>query len=311
MSAALLLPPERAGPYLRALRAALHAAAPDLDWCPLAAMDTHLHALDPDESAEVLAPASVDGTSGLPDFGWMERAIAAAAIGGHEDVVRLRGLAARAQALDPALAARLEGRARLHRLLTGAALLPALSVGVDPVRGGCRPAARVWLDRRLPGLGWVRLRVDLAARTTGGLHGLRLDGAALRVDPGLQALLSRHVLTPLVPLAETLAEACAADVLRLSRARVGPFWFPGGPIAPAGAPAALILHLSREVLAEDIVMQAIPDDPWLGAESWPTGRAASPGLGLHRERHFAAHRPMVDAVRAWVDRRGSVVPFGA
>ena len=70
----------RAGPYLRALRAALQALAPHDDFIPLVEMDEHLAALDPTLSGDVLEPFEVEELSGLPSFSWLERATAEQAL---------------------------------------------------------------------------------------------------------------------------------------------------------------------------------------------------------------------------------------
>jgi hypothetical protein len=286
---------ERAGPYLRALGAALHAAAPDKDWPSLRAAALHLHLLDPACSGQLFLPAEVDAASGLPSHGWLERAGAERRAGADPD--HLAGLVERARRVDPVLAERLSWRRTVALTERGVPVLPALEQGVELVRRGARPAARLRLDRRLPGIGWVRLRVDLRGRAA-GLRGLRIERRTgqLSMEPGLGELLLRHALSPLVLLGQVLAEACGAEVDRLSRATIGPFWFPGGSL-PAGLPPAvaqtLTLHLSRTVLSRERAgLHAA--DPLLPVPPPPPA-----GLGLVQERHLVVHRAGRAAVAAW------------
>lgn len=303
----LRLPQERAGPYLRALRAALHAAAPDQDWPSLRAAALHLHLLDPACSGTLFQPAAVDPGSGLPSHGWLERAAAERRAGA--DPAHLAGLVERARRVDPVLAERLGWRHAVAQVERGAPVLSALELGVELVRRGVRPAARIRLDRRLPGIGWVRLRVDLHGRSR-GLRGLRLDRGTglLTIEPGLGELLLRHVLSPLVLLAQTLAGACEGDVDRLSRATIGPFWFPGGAL-PTGLPPevarTLTLHLSRSVLSRERE-GLIAADP---LRPLPPPPPRGLGLGLVLERHLVVHRAGHGAVAAWQPGL-SITPFG-
>ena len=91
------LPSERVGPYLRALLAGLEALAPNEDFVPLEEAAAHLRALDPANGGALLLPAEVDDGSGLPSFGWLERARAEQVVAGsgghgHREAMELDGL---------------------------------------------------------------------------------------------------------------------------------------------------------------------------------------------------------------------------
>src|SRR5262245_27051484 len=68
------LPPERVGPYVRALMAGLTALAPSEDHVPLSAALDHLAALDPTNGGALLAPGEVWPRTGMPTYSWLERA---------------------------------------------------------------------------------------------------------------------------------------------------------------------------------------------------------------------------------------------
>lgn len=158
----------------------------------------------------------------------------------------------------------------------------------------------------------MRLRVELSgpARWSDGLLTQRADGS-VAVDPGFQHLLARHSLTPITALRLHLAEALTVEVPRVSRAMLGPFWFPGLTL-PASTPDAalgsLVLHAALEVLGRD-VQRSVHRDPWVPPRA---GEIVPDGCGLFRERRLAASPPAVAGLREWARIRGSpieVVPL--
>lgn len=302
--AAVPLAGGRATPYLRALRAGLHALAPNEDHVPLAESDAHLAALDPALGGEVLAPAEYEPASGLPTFAWMSRAVGEQAVarGGASDA---RTDWSRAARLDPALAQRMQSRERLHGHLRSCALLP-----MSRLRAALRRRGEHWdyalaYDRMLPGGGWLRLRAELSgpAHWSDGLLHHRPDGSVV-VDPGFQHLLARHAVTPIVALQAHLAESLTVTVPRLSRGLIGPFWFPGMDLpshAPDAARGALVLHASLEVLGEEI-QQSVHRDPWVPPR---VGEVLPRGCGVFRERRFAASPGAVAPLTEWAASRGA------
>lgn len=306
----LSIPPQRVGPYLRALRAGLHALALDADFSPLPTLDAHLAALDPAVSGPLLAPASVDPHTGLPDATWMARAVAerAALI---ERPPPSPERVARIAAHDPELAARLEGRIGLARHLRHHELLPELSVSARVVRraGPVLERVRAVVDRRLPGAGLVRLRVDVGPTGAPGEVVARVqpDGTAV-LQPGVAELLVRHIRTPLLLLNAVLQDVLEAPVLRVSVGFVGPFWFPGGPTdarAPAWAEGALVLHAVRGVVGDTVRTSGCADPFYdVGAQSSQAGPSPEAAPGTWRDRMLAVSPPVLDAARAWVAERG-------
>ena len=311
----MTLPIERAGPYLRALSWGLHALAPHEDYVPMNAARAHLAALDPKLSGDLLAPAAVDEASGLPAFAWMERVQAEATLakrGSTQTDVQDDALA-RARRLDPALALRMEQRRALHRHLRALPVLPMsrLTVVVRQLRP--RTVFSLRYDRVAPMGGWMCVRADLTGSrgwTGDDLFTVQSDDSVTAV-PGLQHLFSRHVLTPLVALFDQVQAATAAEINRISRTFVGPFWFPGGPVpidAPDAAKGALVLHLSQALLSREITASH-HRDPW----SPPVLHERLPeGFGMFRERRFAASPPRVGALQQWSRSRGAdavVVPI--
>ncbi len=308
MDAPLLLPPAQAGPYLRALRAALDAAAPDRDWPDLAAAALHLRLLDPALSGPLFAPAELDPISGLPAHAWLERAAAARRTGPAtpEAAAHLDALVTRAAGLDPAREARLAARQAVARLAPGAPVLAALHSAAVLVRDRRPLTVGVAVDRRLPTVGWVRMRAELVAGPGDRLAGIRRDGEGVRVEPGLAALLQRHATSPLAPAAATLAAATGGRVLRLCRGTIGPFWFPGlarPPGIPVPVAATLVLHLQRACLGTALSGHVHGDS------LRPADPPPPPGLGLHTERHLVAHRSGAAAVAAWQPQL-AVTAFG-
>jgi hypothetical protein len=268
------LPDERVGPYLRALRAGLSALAPNTDHPDPLALDTHLQALDPSLSTTLLLPARLDPGSGLPDATWMDRARAEVAAAQHvrpTEPARIDAI----RAADPELAERLTGRSKLLAWLATRPLAPDMWVEARLVRRGEGRAAagrrvRVTLDRRVPRVGWVRLRVDVddpAARGAVVRAYTRQDGVDL--EPGFAELLARHVVSPLAGLHEIIRSATDLRIHRLSRGILGPFWFPGGPEV-AEAPAWVCTRVSRSSARKSVHARITTPSPSLCSRRIPT-----------------------------------------
>ena len=262
------LPLERVGSYVRALRAALDALAPNEDHVSLSASLDHLHALDPAVGGSLLLPAEVSDHTGMPTYQWLERARSEAVLAarGTDDADPSDAELERASALDPELGRRMRDRRTLYRHLRLAELLPATRLGgavrrVGP--GGWTQIALAY-DRMAPDGRWVRVRVEL--KTPGPPTGaLRLDAQGrLVIDEALKHLFTRHFSTPLLALRSQLIDALGAEVLHLSRGWTGPFWFPGvelPPSVPTALGQGLLLHASIEIIATD-VHTSKHLDPW-------------------------------------------------
>ena len=298
---------DRIGPYLRALQAGLHALAPNDDFVPLRESIAHLQALHPALSGQLLAPAELDVRSGLPSFPWMERALAEKTLtegsGGYATISDDE--IASARRLDPELGQRMQHRRILHQHLFANDLLPLSRLNVALKRLGRSTDFAVAFDRMTPAGYWMRIRAELSGpagwERSGPLSRTK-DGRAV-ADPGLQHLLSRHLITPLLALRTQLSEATGGEVRRLSRSFVGPFWFPGLPLpeqVPAALQGGLLLHLSTEAVAADI-RRSVHRDPW--RRPLP-GEAAPEGYGLYRERRFAASPNLVTPTRDWAAGEG-------
>ena len=296
----MVLPDERIGPYVRALARAVTTAAPHGDFCPLAEVRAHLAALDPTISGPTLLPAEVDARSGMPSFVWMERVVAESTLAAEGELPSEESID-RARSLDPELAARLRGRRGLRQHLLRHPPLPTLRLAVHVRR--LKPELHLGLvyDRLEPQGTMVRIRVELAARAA--------DVRALKVDehgrawaaPGVSALLTRHTAVPLLLLQRQVEKACAGRVTRLSRSRIGPFWFPGVRL-PEGIPqvlgSGLLLHLSTELVSDDMegLVHRDPCEPALQGEP-PAGQ------GLFSERRFACSSPLAAHVERWASSR--------
>ena len=300
-------PIERPGPYLRALSWGLHALAPHEDYVPMNAARAHLAALDPAMSGTLLAPATVDEASGLPAFSWMERVEAEAVLarrGGADTDVQDAALT-RARRMDPALALRMEQRRTLHRHLRSLPILPMSSLTVVVRQLRPQTVFSLRYDRVAPMGGWMCVRADLTGGkgwTGDDLFEVHADDTVTAVS-GLQHLFARHVLTPLVALFDQVQAATAAEITRISRTFVGPFWFPGGPVpddAPEAARGALVLHLSQALLSREITASH-HRDPW---SPRVVGERLPEGFGMFRERRFAASPPRVSALKEWSRSRG-------
>ena len=304
----LLLPPERVSPYLRALQAGLSALAPHGDYVPLDAALAHLRALDPALSGGVLAPAEVDAATGLPGFSWMQRASAEERIAKDtpEEAETPDDLLARADRVEPELGARLRARRALHRFLRRRSLLPAteLSARLKRTTAG-RWDFEVRYDRLLAGVGWMRVHAELSGpeRWSRGLFRVASDGA-VEIDAGVQHLVARSCVLPLLFLRDALMDSLKVELPRLSRTLVGPFWYPGGPLpaeAPECASRGLILHLVSEVVGHEVRSSGHRDP----LRPPPAGERAPAGMGLFRERRFAATPNVIADLERWSADRGA------
>ena len=252
MTSASVLPSERVVPWLRALSAAVQAIAPHNDFVPMDAAVAHIQCLSPSLSADVLAPAQVDPDSGMPSLAWMTRATAEQALGRHAEPV-----SDTVRRLDPALAARMDARCRLATHLATHELLPVLRLVGRVRRVDRQTSAFLVFDHIDPAGRWVRTRVELSAPAgTRDLGLVQVDAAArIVVQPGLHDVFARHILTSLPSLLVALQGLTTARVCRVSRASLGPFWYPGGPQAVVMPPAVvktLVLHALHEAMGDDV-----------------------------------------------------------
>jgi hypothetical protein len=303
----MTLPPERAGPYLRALVAGLSALAPNDDHVPLREALAHLQALDPATSGDLLTPAEIDTRSGLPGFPWMERALAEQSIArdgaGYSQTSDAE--ISRAVRLDPVLGDRMGARRALHKLLLDRPLLPISRLSAALKRLGKTTDFVLAYDRMTPVGAWMRIRAELSGRAGWDKHGpfSRTSDGRVTVDSGMQHLLSRHLATPLLALSAQLTEATGAQVTRLSRSFVGPFWFPGLSLpdqVPEALSKGLLLHLSTEVVARDI-RNSGHRDPLVPKT---IGEVVPEGYGLYRSRRFAASPGLITPVKSWAAGQG-------
>ncbi|MFH1465734.1 MAG: hypothetical protein ABIO70_15210 [Pseudomonadota bacterium] len=299
------LPPERLGPYLRALRAGLISLAPNADFPPLEPLLALLEALDPACSGDLLAPAELDERSGLPSLPWLERARAEAGATTTAEEPDDRRIA-RAMALDPALGARMEARRRLHALFQRQPPLPVAHLDVVLERLDTEARFVVSYDHMPANGGWARVRAELAgtrAWAAAGAIAASDPRGALQIHPGLRHLLARHAATPLTALHAQLTEVLAASVLRLSRGSLGPFWFPGLPLPPEVPPelgGGLVLHQSSEVVGVDI-RASRHLDPWCAP---PEGELVPRGSQVVRERRLCASPGLLPSLERWGQARG-------
>ena len=301
------LPDHRVGPYIRALRAGVRILAPDADHVSAAALGVHLEALDPHVSGPLLLPGRIDLRSGLPNLAWMDRVRAErdASVGVRAtDPKRVEAI----RRTDPELAERLMGRVRMLGVVGQHALVPELQVQAQMVRRGEGRNAdgrrvRITLDRRIPGAGWTRIRVEADNPEQGRVVRSVGLGGDVVLQAGFADLLARHVVSPLAGLHGVLREVAGLQVHRLSRGVLGPFWFPGGP-EPEGAPewsrGALVLHLGLEVIGVE-VRNSAHHDPFVRGLV-----AGVEGGGVFRGRRLAVSPGRVDAARAWVAERVGV-----
>jgi hypothetical protein len=302
------LPPERAGLYLRALRAGLEALAPHGDYVPLAELLTAIEALDPACSGPLLLPAELCADAGLPALPWLSRARAEAdqARRGTDEADPHSDDIERAYVLDRALGARLEARRRLHRLLRRHVLPPASRLQAVLKRFDGSPHYELLYDHTGPDGCWQRVRVEVAgprAWADGGALDVSRRHGPVKVHPGLRHLLARHAPTPLVALHAQLADVLGGRLVRLARSAVGPFWFPGVRL-PAGIPdqisAGLTLQVSSEVVGEE-VRTSKHLDPWRPP---PDGELVPRGSRIYRERRFCASPALLPVLQDWSHQRG-------
>ncbi len=310
----MLLEPQRSGPYLRALAAGLRALAPHGDFVPLAECLTLLEVLHPELSGDLLEPARVETSSGLPGFAWIARARSEQELarqGDDRSDMDDRSIQ-RAMELEPQLGARLQARRRLHRRLRRDSIVPASRLITAVHRLSPTIDITLTSDRLAPDGRWVRTRCTASyysRHILGPVH--LLEGGGAEVDQGVLHLFGRHAHVPLLALREQLAAGLGGRIVRLSRSSVGPFWFPGVPppeTAPAALGQGLCLALSTEVVAED-VHHSRHLDPFMPDET----ELAPPDAGLFRQRRFAATPAQARAVQDWaraLDMDLQVVPFG-
>ena len=299
----ITLPAERTDAWLRALQAALQAAAPNDDFVPMAAACAHLQALSPAIGGDLLAPSEVS-ESGLPAFAWMTRATAEQALDRApsevSEAVRQR---------DPVLAERMRARSRLATHLRAHTLLPALNVDAHVRRVTERTSAVLTFDHIDPLGHWVRTRVEVdGAKGQADLGLVRVDSASrITVHNGVRDVFARHVSTPILLLRAALADVSLGSISRLSRARIGPFRFPGGPgvdALPEAVQRTLILHFVQEIVGKDIATTQV-NDP-----IDPTPLHPPKGVHAFRQRRLAVFRTGVDAVRDWLGPDVVIHPFG-
>ncbi|HJN74159.1 MAG TPA: hypothetical protein QGF58_09530 [Myxococcota bacterium] len=293
------LGPERAGPYLRALRAALETLAPHGDYVPLSEATALLEALDPALSADVVLPARAEPASGMPDFAWISRVVAEQHLAsrGDDDTDLDDESIERALRLDPDLGQRMQARRRLHRFLRRNPILPSSRLIAALHRRKPTIDVTVTWDRLAADGRWRRVRCTVRWPSRHFLGPIELTEEGIFVPEGVVHLFSRHADVPILGLREQLAAGLGGQILRLSRGTIGPFWFPGIKL-PRGVPedlgSGLLLHLVSEILAED-VQESRHMDPLLPDES----EDVVEGVGLFRQRRFAASPPVLAAVQDW------------
>jgi hypothetical protein len=304
MTSVSRLPSERVVPWLRALSAGVRAIAPHNDFVPMDAVLAHVEALSPSLSADLLAPAEVDPDSGMPSLAWMTRATAEQMLGRRAEPV-----SDTVHRLDPELAARMEARSRLATHLATHELLPVLRLTGRVRRVDQSTSAFVVFDHIDPAGRWVRTRVELTAPA--GTRDLGLvqvePNARIVVQSGLRDVFARHILTSLPSLHVALQGLTMARVTRVSRASLGPFWYPGGPqvtVMPAAVAKTLVLHALHEVMGDDVA-RTVTNDPLASV-------TVATAVGVHRTRlrRLAVFRPGVDAVREWLGSDVLIHPFG-
>jgi len=311
----MVLQPERVGPYIRALYAALDALAPDDSWVPMAEGLNHLHALDPAVSGQLLAPAEVVEHTGMPTYAWLARAAAESELAhraspaldpSDQRLEQVRGL-------DPDLAERMRARRDLYLHLRPASLLPTTRI-----QGAARrlePTLDLHLryDRIAPDGRWARIRFEISADKGAIPAGVSLtDEGRLQVDSALKHVLTRHFATPLLALAQQLSDTLGTQVTSLGRAWIGPFWWPGMGLpndVPQALGQGLVLHASREVVGVD-VRHSGHIDPWRDP---PASESLPDGHHLFRERRLAVSQNLVAEALGWytaAGMRGTVLPIG-
>ncbi len=297
------LTPERAGPYLRALAAAVHALAPNDDFVPALPLANHLRALDPALSGTLLTPAELDAQSGLPSFAWFDRARAEQVLARAEpDRDPTPADIQRAHALDADLAERLASRGRLRPFLRANPLTLSSHLHAALIQLQPRTIVRLTYDHHDPVGRLTRLRVELhGSGLRSALGPIRVHPNGAEPDAAAIHLLARHTSTPLPGLVDPLQEVFDAAVVRVARAQIGPFWFQGGPLpsdVPADLGAGLLLHAAVDLmgLRQPAAAHA---DPWR-----PPHRLVREHWAGWRERRFAASEAVRRAVEAWCRAQG-------
>ena len=307
------LPRERVGPWVRALRAAANALAPDEGWVPLAEILAHLDALDPALSGDLLLPAEVMPATGMPSYGWLSRAVAEAAVARSADAALDPSDAelARVRDLDPALGERMARRRALHRHLRSVALLPTTRL-YGAVRRKV-PSVDLVLryDRIAPDGRWQRIAFELRSPPGQLPDGLGLSGEdRVRVDEALLHLLTRHFATGLLALRAQLEAATGVEVVHLSRGWLGPFWWPGVTLPEGVDPrlgAGVLLHASREQVGA-----AIRSSRHVDPLHPPPVESVPEALGVFRERRLACNAALLVPAQQWFEAaglQGAVVPI--
>ncbi|MED5370737.1 MAG: hypothetical protein VX899_06975 [Myxococcota bacterium] len=295
------LPPERVAGYLRALATALDRLAPNEDWPPLSECLALLHALSPECSGPLLAPAELS-VVGLPAYSWVSRVHAETVLAqqGRDESDTDLALIERAKGLDPELGDRVAGRRALHRFLRRHTVLPRRRL-----RGALRRRSPT-LDIRLhfdhidaQGY-WSRICVDLRGQglRIGPIY-LERDGL-VATDSGVVDLFMRHAEVPLLALHAQLEETLGS-VTRLSRSQIGPFWFPGVALPDSVSSSlgrGLAMHVGTEVFAVDI-SQSYSQDP-LHPELLETPE----GMGGYRGRRVACVGGLVPEFQEWAASLG-------
>ena len=307
------LPRERVGPWVRALRAAANALAPDEGWVPLAEILAHLDALDPALSGDLLLPAEVMPATGMPSYGWLSRAVAEATVDRSADPALdpVDAELARVRALDPALGERMARRRALHRHLRSSQILPTTRLHGAVRRKAPTLDLVLRYDRIAPDGRWQRIGFELRSGSERVPDGLYLSGEdRVGVDEALLHLLTRHFATGLLSLHAQLEAATGVKVVHLSRGWLGPFWWPSVSLPDGVDPrlgAGVLLHSTREQVGLGIrsSRHVDPLHP-------PPVESAPESMGVFRERRLACSAALMLPAREWFEAagmRGAVVPI--
>lgn len=310
----MLLEPGRVGSYVRALHSAVNTLAPDETWVPMRRALNHLHAIDPAVSGNLLAPAELSASTGMPAYTWMARAVAEQELARSLDAAghKSDGELERVSRLDQDLGERMRIRRSLHQHLRGKTLLASTYMDGAVRRLEPQTDTHIRYDRTSPDGRWLRIQFDLRTPKGRAPLGTAFAGEGrVQVKDSLQHLLTRHFSTPLTALMASLADVTNAQVLTLTRAYLGPFWFPGMTL-PVSAPPqlgqGLLLHATREILATELDGAHHLD----AFEPAPEERIPD-GYGVFRERRFSCSQPLLVPVRDWCERagfRGTVLAMG-
>jgi len=296
---------ENPSAYLAALRAGLEALAPNADFVPLREGLATLSLLDPALSGDLAAPAELDPSSGMPSVGWLLRALGALSSARSVGEAEL----ARALRLDPEVGLRMQARQRVADVQE-VPVLPTSRLRGAIRRRGVTTDFLLVFDRLTTDSHWLRTRVDLTGPAGWEERGpvCLLPDGSVRLDEGLTHLLGRHLHTPISALCFQIQDGTGALVTRLSRGRIGPFWFPGQGL-PEGVPpilsSGLVLHASKEILDRTITRSA-QNDP-LGVLRGGREDVLPEEMGLVRERRFAASPALHPSLLSWSSSLGCAV----